>query len=454
MFVGIFSLRNYHFPLSTIKCLLLPIINSARAQISECAEDANPNPSDSQIEDDDLVKAFSHLDFEALLDVSQINSKFHQIIAENFISAYQLDRNQLHIKGVSAKAPASAIRKKYPNRWTVENVNLITKVLQNYGYLVRNVEIDGIEADYVCVERIVALVEKYCARSLTSLTLSHMNRLPIEKWHPFEQVQHVVIDAVELYKDTQLHSIFPNLRTLSLYPLARTKLANVLQPFPHLEHFGIYTASNQANQEFVKSFVRLNQRLSSLSVADAVTNSFAEFLRDNLPDLKALRLISLSSEFFYEEPRKIINFKKVVDFSLTIYKNSNQTITFPFAFDALKTLTLDVPGLSDRLIEAAVKNDELERVAIVKVIPTYPQLRRIVRALPKLKEIYLSYNRRAIESISKLMGDDSSLEVINIHYPVYQLHHQAFASIRSPRWEYSGEVEHQSLTYASFKSKE
>lgn len=392
------------------------------------------------------------MDFESLIDVSEINEKFHQIIAENFIAGYHLDRNVIHLKGVTAKAPASAIREKYPNQLTIENSKLISKVLENFGYLMRNIEIDGSEADYLCLERIVDMVEKYCAKTLTSLTLSRMERMVIGKWRPFERVEKVTIDAVELYKDVPLYSIFPNLRALNLYPLARTKLSSILHPYPHIEHLGIYTASSHTNQDFVKSFVQLNPNLTSLTIADAISTSYAEYLRDNFPHLKALRLIALSSEFFFEEPRKIIYLRNVTNFSMTILKNSNQTIMFPFAFNELKALTLDVATtLPDNLIEAIVENNQLEKLAIIKVIPTYQQLKRIVAALPKLKEIYLTYNCRAIESISKLMNDKTSLEFIHIHYPLYQLHHQAFHSVRSPFWEYSGEVEHQSVTYASFK---
>lgn len=413
-------------------------------------------------DDIDLSAAFSHLNVMGLLNVSEINSRYHKIIAEKFIiGEYGLDKKLLQIKGITRKtSQKSELTENGENRVIVESVNLPSKLLENFGYLITKIEVDGNDCDWFYLEQIVDIIGKNCKNSLISVTMRNMERMPIIKWQPFEMVENVVFNQIELYKTVHIPTIFPNLRTLDIYPMKRSNLSSVVGKYEKIEHFGIHTAPNHDNEKFVREFVQVNENLESLTLADSITMEYVTFLRDNLPNLTALHLISSLSEYFPEKAETIIHFKNVTDFSVTLHRGNDEqsTLPFPFLFDNLRSLTWNVPILDSNLIDSIVKNSHLERLVIQMIVPSYSQLKQIVDSLPKLKEINVQYHRKPMVNwlktgIGRLMQENLTLDTINLSFQKYQRRHDAIETIKLSNWEYVGEMEYQFIKYSSFKRK-
>lgn len=445
-----------------------------------CVEKSNPNPSDHTIPSDDdtnrttlpnhernhsiphgsevvrnldLIAAFNHLDFNSLLDVSEINDKFHQLIANNFIMAKnRLHEKTLSIKSANPNAKTVSLYEEHKNHFTVKQYDLISKLLQNYGYILTKLDVDGTDFDFYYLEKAIEQIEKYCAKTMVTIILRNMERMPIANWHPFESIKHVVFNKIEIYKNVQAHKIFPNLRSLDIFPLQRSNLTAIQQYYPNIEHFGIHSKPTNSNQNFVKHLVQLNTHLQSLTIADSINRFYIEFVRDTLPNLKALHLISVLGEFFDEEIIEL-HFESVADFTITVYKNNNQkTLPFPFTFAKLKSLTLNIPFLGVNVIESIVQNRDLRVIVIQMTIPTYDQLKQIVDGLPNLREFFLAYSKSTFNNgIERIMSENTSLDQINVSFGTYQVHRRAMESIKPLHWEYIGDKEYKSIQYASFR---
>lgn len=483
--VGLLSLflEDFFFQIESIFFVQIPLSYVLwNVTLGDCIKQSNPNPSDHTIPSDDdtnrttlpnhepnhsiphgseiitnldLIAAFNHFDFNSLLDVSEINEKFHQLIAKNYIMAKsRLHEKTLFIKSAKPDATTLSFYEEHSDHSTVKEYELTSKLLRNFGYILTKLDVDGSDFDFYYLEKLIDQIEKYCAKTVVTIALRNMERMPIANWHPFESVTHVVFDRIELYKNVPAHRIFPNLRSLDIFPLKRSNLTCIQQHYPNMEHFGIHSTATNSNQNFVENLVQLNAHLQSLTIADAINRTFIEFLRDKLPNLKALHLISVLSEFF-EEGIGELHFKSIADFTITIYKNSNRRkLPFPFTFAKLKSLTLNIPLLGAGAIESIVKNRDLRVLVIQMATPTYDQLKQILDGLPNLREIYSAYSKSAVTNgIGRIMAENTSLDQINVSFGIYQTHKRAIESIKPPHWQYIGDKKHQSIQYAAFRRK-
>lgn len=359
------------------------------------------NPSDScdiktQLMDvnfDCQLMILEHLDFESLVNVSQVNAKLNYGASDVFKRRYKdLD---VVIENIVNK------QWKIVNGILTLNYDMTEGFLKAFGNLIKrlHIQFDSIPSKYY--SKLGYFVSKYCSETLEQFAEYHGDQSflrVIQK--PFKRVQNVYVqnNILVLNKNLKFHEIFPELRYLCLDQGLSDNNHPTDYHYPNLIGLRI---SADVLQTFDSLFEK-NPHIRVISCDRVQSIEPLKVINDHFPELEYLTFDMRSD--YNNRNGSIVNFKHVKE---VLIRDSKKHITVDseqFHFEKLESFAIEMDQDNRNIaewIEFILKHKNISKFIIIRGYIDKINLLELSTHLIHLKEASINcYHDISIEDIS------------------------------------------------------
>lgn len=383
---GKFTDKNILFYSILIKSSFL----IAQALTATNATPVNANQIDvfGELDDFSLVIIFESLNFCDLANVAVLNPRYSEIIVTRILPKYQLNDGKIDVRLFSNPSNSTAIlhwheKLKEGHSTLARGHNSTYGVLKSFGYVFTQMKIHVREQAITDWEELTKYTDSPDGK--------HNNVI-------FPNVIELLLDIDYKNPPTmQLDKVFPHLEQLSIrgfishFPFSFSGSSKYLTQFQSREP--IY------DPDRFKSFLRSNPQLRNLTVPIKWTHNYIREIGEYLPNLEDLHII-YDGSLKGKSSNDNIRMKNVKKFTLELSYNddyklaqSSRDVLKTIVFDKLETfkMSANIDGISKYLIDLIGQNKNLVRVELAKFEVSDMDLNRLVKQLPKLKDIILHH---------------------------------------------------------------
>lgn len=297
--------------------------------------------------------------------------------------------------------------------YTIYNNVLSLSVLEHFGSYIEKLIVDYPTDRYGSAKCIVSLVNQNCNNLNYFKLISYKNSSLEDVKKPFSSVNEVNIIGLH-YKmgnsNFTFNKMFPNLKKLRFDVFLR-EYDGFFEPMPNLKHlspeFGVRTEG--IYKKVMRNLILNNPQIESITYS--CNSSFLEFLSENLPKLKTIRIPKI-----YNIDHKNIQFKSVKTFEIgEIYSSKFINISF----EQLEYLECDQYFIND-IIQNNGKNLSGLTLNTVNYFSN-ENSSFIAQEAPNLNEATFYYSKEpTVDSIVHFLNENKNLNkfnlVIGTHY--------------------------------------
>lgn len=359
-----------------------------------------------ELDDFSLVIIFESLSFCDLANVAVINLRYREIIVTRILPRYHLNEGKMDVRLFSNPSNSTAIlhwheKLKKGHSKIAKGQNATYGVLQSFGYVFTQMKVH---------------VRQQAIADWEELTKCNNNLI-------FPNIIKLELDIeYESTPTMQLNKAFPHIEQLSIqgfithFPFSFSSSSKHLTQFTSRE--SIYDTDR------FKSFLQLNPQLRNLSVPIRWTHNYIREIGEYLPNLEELHIKYDGSQAKEKSSNDSIRMKNVKKFILELSYNdgyrlaqSSREILNTVVFDKLEIfkLSASIGGISTFLIDLIGRNKNLTRVELAKFEVSENDLNRLVKQLPKLKDITIHHpSSRDIWDLMRFIGHRTQLERIYV----------------------------------------
>lgn len=298
--------------------------------------------------------------------------------------------------------------------FSIDGVQLKAKDVHNlllmFGDLISSIELQcsvfKSQVQRKIFEKIFDAILKHSLKGLNKITFINFPEGWLNKFsRPLQNVKSVTFDRCYLDdKDMMLCNIFPRLCHLKVNCRQQAEHNQIIAHFPHLKTLELMMRDNQSI-EFM-TLLDLNQPLQAFELKSNNNWKLVHFVGERS------MLESFDLHCFLPAKRKRYHFKQLKHFRyFGSYMNK-----FPFTFDHLESLTLDLELNINQIDEIIKQNEKLSDVTLcniknVRDINTSNELGKISRITFKVDRL-----EREIDDMVKFLDDDDRCFAREIHF--------------------------------------
>lgn len=379
-----------------------------------------------------LMTIFDFLSIDDLTSVAEAYPRFNDIISERYIVAKFGFNEPIYI--------SVEFLYNYFLRAHTENRVLFDKchpkrfqrILKQFGHIVSHITIAVVNFAHSDSQDFFKYVEDHCKNATKEIIIHFPDTRALAHWtHSFDQT--VTKIAIPGYRRQAFpfSTLFPYMQQLTV----ENVLGSEVQHYPYLTNCSFLSTDDDANDNKVIEFIRLNPQLRHLYTSIRSQISYVKFLSETLPDLEslAIRIDTVRGV----ELNEIIRFKNVKKFSLRLahYHNTFRLVTPNIHFDQLKVLELNTVReefAPDNFIEFIAMNRGLKKIQTdVRMTPTI--FNDLLQQLPELEEISITLYTRMVDSWGAFFTGNHGLKKITIDN-CYGVGSNAFKDIVRLNW--------------------
>lgn len=344
-----------------------------------------------------LRKIFKRMDFDDLLNMADTNNRFRNLIARHFM----LPRYRIHEKINRFDLTGNSHIDE--NEVLYNNYDAILKLLRNYGHLLTKLVHVQPELNDTRNIEISQSIGKYCADTLTEITLSSdeyslLDTMDYTLTNVF-RVNVVPFYRSEVPDEFALAPIFPNMKELIVTPNPKS-LESVQKFYPHLEflirstpHLQSVVLNSLPSSDLLKAIddVKLEALQITLNRSDEVN----ELDHVYLDHVKTFTLVINVEESKLKIEWLPISFERLEEFHVIATYSSQLVINLIKTNKNLKSLAVPQNNLS--VLDTFMQWSDLE-VLIIQWSNqiNLPETKRLLNQAAKLQELTFVVPYRSI----------------------------------------------------------
>lgn len=380
--------------------------------------DGNYPSNIPKLKETHLRMLLNSLDIEKLVAVADQFPEFVNIIAKELM----INKYHLHEKPIYIDGGLPSISDANEENVIVTGIELIQKMLKNFGFLLTNLHVNGNHFDQNQTVEIYKSINDHCWEQLKSVEVNKVFINPFREWsNLFGAVTDLTMRNIETTDDLKINETFENLRNLEIYVYNTDNLAFIAFKFPNLAHFKLRSHQILRESSYLTTFFEENTQLLSLDLGSFENFRFLRSIQEKLTNLEKLTLLSPPRDFFTPENcAETLHFSNIQEFALTINPREHLTPEcIPFTFETLKKVEIITPELSQQWMEFIQQFKGLNHISLPETVLSFDQLKMIVDVFPEIKEIELQWSIRQIgiqprEGIIKFMLESTKVKRITI----------------------------------------
>lgn len=369
--------------------------------------------------DAELLSTFDEFTFEQLMDIASITPKYHEIIQDTYlIGKYSLHERTLHLSLTEDAALYF---------WTQRIHNVLYGydktlfVLQAFGHLFRHIELHIDTTREARLKGLADHINKYCQNATQQIELK--NKF-YGRYLSLPNATQVIIYFVTLAEQSDLNDYFPRMESLKVHGKSDLKLLGHFFPYLKTVEIELNCATVDTDSN-IRKLLGLNTQITTFKTPFGRSGSLLQYASETLPALETLFIHNL-----YIHPNEVAShglihyahvkqFKTIVVCESPCWPSLHRFLT-SIAFDELETFTLLTNDQTkvDDLTAWIVRNRSLKHLQILLAELTAQQIIRIIRSLPELQEISLSWS--STETLAELqtvmLSDVKNFAKISVRY--------------------------------------
>lgn len=304
---------------------------------------------------DCMAHVFDHLDLIDLFNASDLlaeTMKAAELVYSKRYSNYLLNINGIR-KFTSIEFEDSII--------TVSSVSTCLKFLRAFGDSIKKLQLEYLTNEQLAGKwmGVKKLIHEKCAKRLIELKLKNCeDEMFAGVRNPLENVKSLRITCGHLGKCIALDKWFPAIEQLEL------KHRNGCLQIKYCYSGLCYSAMGVFRKKFdIETMIKSAPQLHTLRLWGRIDASLLQFISENLPNLKELRLNDFQMVTKQKAVKKdIITFKSVEILHIDFFILSPNDI--PFEFERLKELRMVATELRLVWIHFALQQHQLEKLTI------------------------------------------------------------------------------------------
>jgi len=358
------------------------------------------------------------MDFISLLPLAETNLQYKSLVSLFLERIFR--RNVVNIELTNLEEDLVIINP-YIHSIKIENTTFAKQLLNNFGHLIQNLEINRVYPyEDESYRSIYKLVNLHCSKTLKKITSKNsLDNILEEFTNQFEKVEEVFIDNISK-TGRRLNEIFPSVRRLhfSTYEISNTDSINV--KYMNLEHLNIHINEYvELTNKFAAELIRKNSHIRSLALESASVELIKN-AADLLPQLERLELVCGQNKFNHNN--ESISFPNV-----KIFKEGNSKFVSNYYFLNLKFGNVEelyTDDLAENMFNETgffASNKKLQKLQLE---PKYGGIyldsdafKQLARANTTLRQIFI--NRAVnveVETILQLIENNKQLEKLQITF--------------------------------------
>lgn len=361
-------------------------------------------------------KILEELDLFSLISVSELNEQLSNIAAG--ILQEKFSKKSLNLPSRShSGAIKSADISENSFSITIKNVQLLLKVLDKFGYLVKTLKIEHLSPHEI--SSIYEYINLYCSETLEKIEFTMRDHDFFNAFTmPFMKVQRVsIMGKPERWTNPKLtfSELFPAMQELNLiiHPISDSSWFDHI--FPHLERirFDVITSSGNSYDEVLENIIRKNRQIRSLYLTNA-SLKLLKFLGDET-QIEVLGIHRLENSSNFPGTEHDIHFA-----NLKVLKVQVGFDKLPENIGIVNLEEFQTDGSSEgsKWIEFIEKNKNLKSLYVTRHCITNEELTRMTIANPNMREIKAAlYRDVEDQTIVDFIKSGKSLQ--KLHFPRY-----------------------------------
>lgn len=408
-------------------------------QISSIRSAIQPNEKLrlDNLDDYSLLGIFDLLGFDELLNLSEVNDRFHQLIGNHYmLGKYNIDVKIVRLDLLSTQLAGY-------DEYRIGRYYTIQKFLKSFGHLVKKLKFLQPAFDDHRSGDISIQIAEYCSKTLNEIEVANTEVHLLSKTkQTFQNVNsvniayHNRIQRANELDNLQINRIYPNMDKLS-FAAAHIGLTSIAQKYPHLKHLEFHDSFTEEH-ESLEELIHLNPQLCSLTLTKFPRHAILQLASNNLLKLDTLALSEYPSGGL-DSYKRTVHFHNVKKFVFTINRNdSNVFDIVPVTFQQLEVLEIVTATSFNAPIQLIEQNKQLKKLSMpftnIDVLDTF-------RDCSAFEEIKFRWSNRisALDTI-RLLCKLTSLKKITFVVLRKQNIHKLFEAMQK-NWKFIEETQ-------------
>lgn len=385
-----------------------------------------------------LMRFFNRLQFDELLNLAGVNSRFHHLIGHYMLAKHNIHKKVLRLRNVDHPSITA-------NAINIGKSVTILRFLRHFGHLITKLEYTHKHHTTIEHLKIKHSIQRYCARTLLDIKMSSQRSYLIgDVNNPFEKVINVDLAIGQFDRDNlQLHRVYPHMERLNFsIPAgsdnAMITMTSLAQLYPHLKHLEFSEITGDSNLRLI---VRANTQLNSLTLNMCPTVELLQFLDVTLADLKVL---SISCDAAFEWASSV-SMKSVRNFSIISMDRDHEPkilTKFPITFNRLEEIDIVTSTILHVPISLIKQNRRVKVLSIhaVEAIDSYSRVLEIINQLNELEVLRVTWSSEisAMETLQFLNRVPNRVQKINF-IVTQRTFYSDLLTILPNQWQLAGE---------------
>lgn len=264
--------------------------------------------------------------------------------------------------------------------------------LRTFGDSIKKLQLEYLSGELFASDLMEAkiLFNEKCTKALTELKLVNCEEEIFASFDEvFENVTNLRISCSSLGKCMDLGKWFPKLEHLEL--MHNKGCVQVVSCFPHLSYLAMDTEGACMTTGDIEAIIKSAPKVNTLSLSDGVSASLLQFITEQMPDLKHLRLWEFHLSDEPEElAEEIISYPSIESLYISTGLLGFLPLEIPFKFDNLKELQVITESVGEEWFNFALAHSNLVKLHLDSI--WHPEifdddLTQIAIHLTKLQEL-------------------------------------------------------------------
>lgn len=387
----------------------------------------------TDLSDEFLNQILRHLRLEDLANVADVNERFNRLVYTRLKKKWKGKAVSIFCSAAIEWLCLAGAKGKF---W-FKTPSITSRFFERFGHMISHI---AITLTNDCTknrfEEIGQVMFKHCGESLTKIEITS-SLMPMELQSlPFAEEVH--LNQCKL--DGTLSRKLPSVRRLVLNECEAIDpkcIEAYFQSLDELTVIGKRKRRHVFNAANIKEVLRLNSQIRRLDINFNSTNDreagsnhpdfelnvdFYRYVSETLPRLESLEMYG-DRNFAPDQCNEEIDFWQLEQLSIHYIFKKDPSDIVPFTFRRLSELKLhDLTELSDDWIRFISRNADLQKLTIgmdydyvdKKLHIDRDQLLKIVKWLPKLKELHLSAESIEPSDVVAIIAKRKSLTTIHL----------------------------------------
>lgn len=392
------------------------------------------------LDDQNLLARFAKLDFDDLLTIAEVDSRFQQLIQTHIIvDRYHLNKHPLSIFlgwniFITSDSPLA------------NDYNTTLRILRTFGDSFKQISVHFVTYKHQETLAIFDHINTYCTNAEQEIVLYNVDeRVLMGLQQSFRQANSVIVKGLDSLID--LNDMFPRMARFELNIYKQPEFNFLDDYFLRLKHFELNMLHGQHGDFDLKPFFQWNRRLEGLSLRNVGDFELLRFVNEVSQCLEDLTIENRMINLIDTTNNENIRFEKVTTFKLALVDDDDEQShrrVPSIEFDRLESFELSsIDSASvDDMIDYIIRNNALNRVSIENGELSMGQLMRLVQELPELTELKVELNRHMIGNDLKAFLahiQRSNVDKITISIDRYGVDKNVVRDIFASEWTFKNE---------------